>query len=245
MPSEVLSFDGGTFTETRVKVQEGDRALAPSGSLTWTTITTPTALAGCVGIDAKLVHGDRWQTIDANFTEMIYGDVKSTIFGNQIHTVMTNQTLTTIGNVTHMIVGTLNAVNVGSITHMIIGTYLGTYISPHTVNFISPMTENHAAPKTVNEPLYMKTSAIELASVGVAQGNTGLKVESVGVGIGVTGLKVEATALKQKSEALSAAMQGLLGRIIPLDGKVGAMAAKANPRVNAGPTVATSAPFGA
>ena len=124
-------------------------------------------------------------------------------------------------------------------------TYLGTYIGAHTVNFVSPMIENHAAPKTINEPTEYKNAAVSLTNTGFSQGNTGMKIESCGVAIGVTGITVGTSGLFQKADGLAAEVEGLESRIIALDGKVGAMSAKLNPRVNAAPTVATSAPFGA
>ena len=56
-------FDGQIQTPLRVDDPLTDRNMPPAGKLSWTA-KSKTALAGCTGIDAKLVHGDRWQQLE-------------------------------------------------------------------------------------------------------------------------------------------------------------------------------------
>ena len=80
-------FDGSTKTPLRVSDPLTDKNLSAPGSLSFGGMTSTSGLASCTGIDAKLVHGDRWQQIDNNMTEIIGINEKTTIGNNETHTV--------------------------------------------------------------------------------------------------------------------------------------------------------------
>ena len=188
-------FDASTKTGREVKDPLSDKTLPPPASLSWKAITTPTALAGTVGIDCKLVHGDRFQQIDKSMIENYGGSVTSTIGGSQTRTVMGSQTFMTIGMQTET--------NVTGITHLIVGATNRSYIGAHNEiqiagknhTFVGVLVENHASPKQENEPLHVETDAISLALKGVDLSATGMKGEAVGLSTGVFGLKLEGGGL--------------------------------------------------
>jgi hypothetical protein len=70
-------FDETIRTRLRVPDPLRDHATPDSGKLTWGGGNT--ALAGTNGIDAKLVHGDRYQLIEASQTEQFNNDLKQTV----------------------------------------------------------------------------------------------------------------------------------------------------------------------
>jgi hypothetical protein len=67
------------------------------GSLNLSAMTSSTALAGTTGVDAKLIHGDRWQQIDGSQTETIDKDLTTDIKENETWTVHENYTMTVKG----------------------------------------------------------------------------------------------------------------------------------------------------
>jgi hypothetical protein len=70
-------FDQNIRTPLRVPDPLRDHTTPDSGKLTWGGGTV--ALAGTNGIDAKLVHGDRYQLIEASQTEEFGRDLKQTV----------------------------------------------------------------------------------------------------------------------------------------------------------------------
>jgi Gp5-like OB domain-containing protein len=98
-------FDQSTKVGRRVADPGTDKTLPPSGALSWGGITGASGVAGTVGVDAKLVHGDRWQQITGNQTENITSDLKTTVTGDQTHTIVGNQTITVSQNHQETIIG--------------------------------------------------------------------------------------------------------------------------------------------
>lgn len=197
-------FDTATKIGRRVPDPGTDDTLAAAGALTWMTITTPMALAGCTGIDAKLVHGDRWQTIQGNMTEMIVLNEMTTIMGNQQHTVLLNRTTTIIGNDMLTIVGTFTELIVGTSMYMQVGAELKTNVAPTIHNFISPLTENHCSPRVINEP----TNTMELFGVKFqvsATSNTivGVQCQIVGLSLQVIGVSTAIIPVESQIKGLT------------------------------------------
>ena len=137
-------FDKATKIARRVPDPGTDDTLAAAGALTWMTITTPIALATCIGIDAKLVHGDRWQQIEGNVTVNIFKNNTITIFQNEIYIVLGNRTTNIVGNYTKIIIGVYN--------HTTINAHIQLNISIRNNTYISPKNETHVAPKNTDEP---------------------------------------------------------------------------------------------
>ena len=67
------------------------------GSLNLSAMSSTTALAGTTGVDAKLIHGDRWQQIDGSQTETIDKDLTVEIKKNETWTVDEDYTMTVKG----------------------------------------------------------------------------------------------------------------------------------------------------
>src|SRR5215475_9355175 len=99
-------FYNTTKTPRRVKDPGTDKTLSASGSLAYGGMTSTGGLAGGTGIDAKLVHGDRFQTIDHNIDTTIFQNETYLVGGNQKETVIGDCTEMIIGNDTLMVMGT-------------------------------------------------------------------------------------------------------------------------------------------
>ena len=77
-------FDRSIKVPRAVPDPKTDKNLPPPQALSWGAIKSVSALAGTTGVDAKLVHGDRYQVIDANLT--------TNIAVNEIYDIGNNQT---------------------------------------------------------------------------------------------------------------------------------------------------------
>jgi hypothetical protein len=89
-------FARNTITGRKVKDPGTDKSLPDGKSLAYNAMTTVTALATTTGIDCKLVHGDRWQEIAGNMTELYDMNVTTTIDQNWTITVNGTMNLTVV-----------------------------------------------------------------------------------------------------------------------------------------------------
>ena len=97
-------FDATNKVPRRVKDPITDDTLPSPGSLNWKQITSPTALAGTTGVDAMLVHGDRWQEMKGSLTENYAVDKKITVKGKHTETITGNRSITvTSGNISRSV----------------------------------------------------------------------------------------------------------------------------------------------
>jgi hypothetical protein len=128
-------FDGKTKIGRAVADPGTDDMLPMPGLLVFGAIATPVALSGTVGAHSMLVHGDRWQQIDGNFTESVGSDFKTSISGNQTHATQGNQTITVSQDHKETIAGTCLQTLVGAqtVTNMDVRneTRLGTHAQTH------------------------------------------------------------------------------------------------------------------
>lgn len=185
-------------------------------------------LLGCPGVDAKLVNGDRWQTITGNMHEETQGDWYGKVVGSRKQEILRDDTHWVIGNLTQMVIG--------NVCILIVGSHVESHVGAYVISFVAPMTENHAATKSVNEPFEFKVEGGEFSLKGWEVGIVPtIGIEVTGVKLGVTGLKGETEVLKLTSEALCARMHIGAAKIVALDTKLGALLAKAQPAVNAAP----------
>jgi hypothetical protein len=92
---------------------EQDNSLPDSASLTWGTSDAPTDLAGTVGDDCKLIHGNRCQEIRGNLTENVRMDVLASISGAETRTISGNRTTVVHGDDDETIYGSSNYTYVG------------------------------------------------------------------------------------------------------------------------------------
>jgi len=169
-------FDNTTKVDRKVKDPGTDKKLSGGGSLTYGSITTPAGLAGCVGIDAKLVHGDRWQQIDQTQTTMITGSELMNITQNQTVMVIANRSLTVVGNVMEVIVGAHNLLQVGAQTDL--------HIAPHNRVNCSPESQQEPTNK-------FRLFGVEFEVKSSESTIVGSQMEIIGMGTEVAGLKNE------------------------------------------------------
>src|SRR5579884_4003610 len=144
MPIFEPTFDGKTKVGRRVADPKTDKVRSAPGALIFAAMTTPAGLAGCTGIDDKLIHGDRWQQIDGNFTEQVNANEMTTILGNQTRTVIGNRNLTTVGNV--------NSTTVSNLNQTVVGSTIRTYVGAAAYNYVSNHVATHASPQNRFEP---------------------------------------------------------------------------------------------
>jgi hypothetical protein len=137
-------FDASTKTKTVVPDPGTDKRLAPSGSLSWGGICSPVGLAGTIGVDVRLDHGDSWSQITGNETINILENERVTVFGNGYLTVQQNQTTNIVGNFYETIVQSYH--------ETIVGPHVQVNIGIRNNTFVSPKTEVHSAPKQTQEP---------------------------------------------------------------------------------------------
>jgi|SRR5579863_2233475 len=183
-------FDNSVKTPLKVKDPGTDKTLSPSGALSYGAMTTPAGVAGCTGIDAKLVHGDRWQQVEQNHTTNIIGNDLFNVVQNQTHTIGANQTAMVAGTVNHTVVGAHNFLQVGAKTDV--------HVAPHSRMNTSPDSQQEPTNKmrifgvefeqkdTENTII---TTKMEI--VGMGQSFVGLANENVGVSTGLKGISYE------------------------------------------------------
>ncbi len=166
-------FDNSIKVALKVQDPGTDKTLSGSGALSWGGITTPVGLGGCTGIDAKLVHGDRWQQIEQTLTTNILANELRTVFQNQTLMVMVNRTKTVLGNLLATIIGAHNLLQVGAQNE--------THVEAH--NRLNASPESQAEPTNK-----FRMFGIEFEVKGTESTITGSKMEITGNSLEVTGL---------------------------------------------------------
>jgi hypothetical protein len=243
-------FDKSTKVGRKVKDPGTDKTLPVEKALSYSAMTSTGGLAGATGIDCKLVHGERFQVIDANMTESVGADEKTTITGSETHTVMVNETYTVQGNRSHMVMGThmLNVFN--SSTYLYLGAVSKLHMLTKTETMLAGRTSTDATWAYSNKVFDGENIALQQQNIGATESNIGAQMQFIGflaqfvlsLNLGVNTLNVTANLAKAKSEALSARMQGALTKLV--GGEVGAEGgtAEANATVNALPHVCACTP---
>lgn len=224
-------FDGKTKIGRAVAETGTDDILPPPGSLMFGAITTPAALAGTIGTEAKLVHGAVWREVMDLETENLHADVLTMILGNETHTVAKNQTLSVTQTVNETITQNYNFTVIGAQNNVRVG--------PQNSTFAAPDGEQKDA-----DAFESKLTNMEHIALFEFAANTGLKTEisNISLGLGNTSfevgvLKGEALIFKSASEAIEEKMQGLANRLAGVQAKAGGAMAKAQPDANAAPGV--------
>jgi len=243
------TFDASIKTRTRVGLdrdafQPGMGSLSKGGS--------ETEQARIHGNQKEQIFGKHDRYIDGTTTIVFNGAVKFFMMDTLLHTVIGSATVNFLDKHT-LLVG-------GASIHTYIGTVMQTYLAAHMHTHLGARVGTHAAPHQNVEPtswIDVVTSWTQLASVkqtigiykcdafGAAMAISGVKVDASGSKgaaqlseLKTSGQKAAAELAKTEAKALKAAVEGLTS-------KLGAMEADAQARVNAMPTVSTSAPFGA
>lgn len=137
-------FDGQTKVGRAVADPNTDQTLPNPGSMIFPAVATPAGIAGTVGADCKLVHGDCWKHVSGSIMEMIDTNVTTMIMGNEIRQVTGTQTLTSIGNVTRT--------SISNVVETVVGSAIRTNIGAVAHNFISNHVATHCSPQNKFEP---------------------------------------------------------------------------------------------
>jgi hypothetical protein len=176
-------FDGKIKTPLRVEDPLTDRSLPAAGVLSWAGRRTVSGLAGCTGVDARLVHGDVWEQIDANITTIIDQ--------NEAHNVKQNRDTLVVLKDT-LILGDLDETVRRTSSYHHVGAEISTNVGATIHNYVQPLTENHLSPRNIHEP----TNTIEcFGDVFTIQGANktlvGTQIQGVGMSIGAIGVQAQ------------------------------------------------------
>lgn len=166
------------------------------------------ALSGTLGIDVKLIHGDRWQQIEGNETDFIIKNLARTVDGDE----------------KRLLVGDLDTTVIGRTKDDRFDLFLGNFYEASTFNYFHHRLENHTAEEQEHQPTAhreviekeekKKENSFESTwhkeeVVGFSAGFTATKLEGLGVATEGFGAKagmggIEATGIgwKNKAEAL-------------------------------------------
>ncbi len=82
------AFDASTRVKRAVADPATDRELPQPQSLSWSAITTTTALSNTAGTHCDVVHGDRSYRFAGNRTDIVTGDHKHTVDLNQTNMIV-------------------------------------------------------------------------------------------------------------------------------------------------------------
>lgn len=172
-------FDQSTKVGRKVKDPTTDKTLPSEKSLSYGAMTSTTGLAGATGIDCKLVHGDRFQAIDAKMTETIGASESTSIGTTETHNVGTTRT-TTIGANDVITIGANKQVTVT-------GSHNLLQVGARNEVCVSPVNRVNSSPDSQGEPTNkMRIFGIDFEVKNSEQTITGQKAEVVGQAIGAT-----------------------------------------------------------
>ena len=236
-------FDGKTKIGRAVKEPGTDNTLPGGASLIYGAIAGPTALAGCTGIDAQLIHGDKWSENLGSHTEHVLQNVTLNVDGNQTIQVGANQTETICG----------------SSSETLIGPHMVTNLSVFNETRIGPHVTTHGELEMLNDEdgkihfgfrqytFYVMTHEIEGVHFEFAPMHFEIKVNHFylsGMDASAVITQYATQPINVEESATTTSVNALASKIEALEASVG-VGAHAKPRANAAPTVSTSAPFGA
>ncbi len=213
------TFGGSTLTNNGGFDPSSDHKTPALGSLNLSAMTSVSALAGTVGTDAKLIHGDRWQQIVGNETDFI----------------TQNYMLTVDGNETRLLLGNLETTVMGTTKDDRFDVLLHNLFAQSTYNYFNHRIENHTAPEQEHQPTEHqeviegeqkeKTSSFEKTLhkeeiVGFFAGLTTTKVEVLiaaaegfGGKVGMGGIEATGHGWKARGEALETKLDAFAAKL--------------------------------
>jgi hypothetical protein len=234
-------FDGRTKHGRQTGDLVADKKLPGSGSLNFGGIANVSSLAGCLGCDVQLIHGDRWIQTASNHTEMVKGDVKLTASQNQIIKVGANQTETICGTSMETVIGPHLITNMDAYNE----TRLGTHIQVHGGLEWVHDDEMQIHYGGLNAGFWANLVEAEVDHYEVALGHfeakgqhnyfSGNDNNAVLVQFQTKPLNVKADTTEADINGLRTDIQGLQGRVGSLEANAHACVATAGPDPN--PTV--------
>lgn len=93
---KITTFDGKTVTPRRVKDPRTDHKLPDMGSLSWSNITSTSALSGTTGVDCSKVKGDRQLTAEGKLVEKYTGDKQIEVLGSHKESTQGDRSITVL-----------------------------------------------------------------------------------------------------------------------------------------------------
>ena len=226
-----MAFQPTIQTSTTDNSLPKDASFPALGALDAKNMPGANALAGPLpGVDVKLIHnGDLSELLDKN-----------------------RQTKITLSDIRHIKQALDETVDQAVTLKYNNGRTLTVYVFDTTeVHGDRSMTvtghdkEDYTIHREVSEPVEFETKGLEMGFKGMSIDTKGLSVEGTALTIGVEGLKVVSGLFHESNELIESQLRNLFGLTKTIDYKVGLLALHLDPRVNGGPTVSTSAPFGA
>jgi hypothetical protein len=177
------------------------------------------------GQDCKIIHGDIWEQIGTSSWDV--GNATTIIQGDQ-HFDVDGEADIKLGSRTLHIFKDDKVIEDGNRDVTVSGTD----------------TETYASPREIEEPSHWESNDTDMGWKGYIAEVCALKTEACLVlHLELKDLHVCVELFKATGDFLSNKIQGLVSRINVLDAKVGALDAKAEPRVNAAPTESVTAPI--
>lgn len=232
-------FDEQIKTPLRVDDPLSDRSLPGAGKLSWTAKNRAQALDGTAGIDAKLVHGDRWQTIDANFTEQIAEIVDTHIGGDERHRVMGDLTIKIHGNQQETIMQTYTHTIVGNHVQSNLAARSDTYGGPHTITHLN-VEQKADSTKWFNwEPYKFEiigrsigVNVVKMEATYQTHEVNAIKLELLGVGVEAALIKEETKLVRNEKELVKNDIHPLKNNIAAVQPRVAPLRAEVSLRVS-------------
>ena len=129
-------FDGKITTPTRAHSAANDSKGPSFRSLDPHAMTSPTALAGTVGVDCSLIHGDSDFLLNGNLKLHVTENMTELVDGSHLNTVTQNKIASVLGTTSQTFYGNHEQTN----------------IAPRTDTFVHTRTEMHSQPEQVHQP---------------------------------------------------------------------------------------------
>ena len=228
-------FNGASQTPNQSFDPSTDNKTPHLRSLDLSNMPNAVALAGTNGVDAKLIHGDRWQQIDGNETDCITSNLMTTIEGDE----------------NRMLLGNLETTVMQKTNDDRFGLFLQNFFAESTFNYFHSRVENHTAPEQEHQPTghreviadesKEKESSFERALhkeelVGFFAGGTLIKIEGIGTAaegfgakVGLGGIEVTGLGWRQKAEALETKLDAFAAKITGAEVEAGGEKAAVRP----------------
>ena len=215
------TFAGSTLTNNGSFDPSSDHKTPALGSLNLSAMTSVSALAGTVGTDAKLIHGDRWQQIVGNETDFITQNYMRTIDGNE----------------TRLLLGNLETTVMGTTKDDRFDVLLHNLFAESTYNYFHHRVENHTAEEQETQPtthrevidgeqkekkesyefswhkeeltiFFAGVTTTKIEGLGIATEGFGAKAGMGGIEATGHGWKARGEALETKLDAFAAKLTG-------------------------------------
>ena len=221
------AFDADPKTATRSHGGANDHAAPPWKTMSPGGMNATGGLAGTTGIDAKLIHGDRWQQIDGKQTETINQDLVTHIKQNETWTVDEDLTVqingTTEDNRIKEVNEYFHAISRFEYLHEHTDLHQE---QDHTINPTHTFDILSTEIEVKNLDVALKGASVEGkgAVVDVTAGKAeawGFGAEAWGFSVGAGQFKNEAVALDIGEKELKERLHGIDQKIAALDSQVG------------------------